>query len=263
MKSKRVVVVSDLHCGSRVGLTPPAFNPKSEKGSKFYEARADTWDWFSKQIKSLGPIDALIANADLIEGKGVRSGGTELITADRKEQAEMASAVLLSTKARNVFISYGTSYHTGSEEDWEDWVAMEVGARKIGSHDWLDVNGLVFDYRHHIGGSSIPHGRMTAIARERLWNVLWNEHGAFPKADVIIRSHVHYHVFCGGPGWLAMTTPALQWHGSKFGSRQVSGTVDFGFVSFDVTSKEEFSWQSHLLLPNGTHRITPYKLTRT
>ena len=262
MKPRRVVILSDLHCGSRVGLTPPSYNPKSDMGSRFYDARAETWDWFAKTIKSLQPIDALIGNADLIEGKGPRSGGTELIESDRHEQAMMAAEVLRLTKARNIFLSYGTSYHTGSEEDWEDVVFRESGARKIGSHDWLDVNGLVFDYRHHVSGSQVPHGRMTAIARERLWSVLWAEHGAFPKADVIIRSHVHYHVYCGGPGWLAMTTPALQWHGSKFGSRQVSGTVDFGLVSFDIRTREDYEWQSHILLPNGTHRILPYKLTR-
>jgi hypothetical protein len=138
-----------------------------------------------------------------------------------------------------------TPYHTGQEEDWEDVLAREVGA-KIGAHEWVDINGLVFDVKHHVGSSQIPHGRHTAVARERLWSQLWAEREQTPKADVIIRSHVHYFDYCGGRDWLAMTTPALQGLGTKFGARRCSGTVDFGLLSFDVASRDEWSWHWHI-----------------
>ena len=63
----------------------------------------------------------------------------------------------------------------------------------------------------------------------------------------MLRSHVHYHSFAGGPGWLAMTTPGLQGYGSKFGARNISGTVDIGFVYFDITGKGEYTWGTKIV----------------
>jgi len=88
-----------------------------------------------------------------------------------------------------------------------------------------------------VGRSIIPHGRFTALGRERLWNVLWAEHDEYPKADIIVRSHVHYYGGCFGSNWEAITTPALQGPKTKFGARIATGTVDFGLVWYDIESK--------------------------
>jgi hypothetical protein len=140
------------------------------------------------------------------------------------------------------FVSHNTPYHTGDSEDWENIIAERVDAA-IGEHEWVDVEGVVFDLKHHPAGSSgIPHGRHSGVARDRLWNLIWAEKELQPKGDVFIRSHVHYHNFAGGPDWLAMTTPALQGFGSRFGARRCTGIVDFGFVTFTV-NKGTYTWQ--------------------
>jgi hypothetical protein len=250
---KRVVVISDLHCGHRFGLTHPDFDARPQtpdSGSsawKRYKLRRKCWRYVEQKAVELQPIDVLIVNGDCIDGKGKKSGATELLTTDRNVQVEMAVVAIQEFKAANVVMSFGTPYHTGVGEDWEKQIYKEVGALKIGGHDWLDVNGLVFDYRHFVSRSSIPHGRHTAVARERLWSLLWAERGEYPKSDIILRSHVHYYAFCGGTGWLAMTTPSLQWYGSKFGARASSGEVDFGFVHFDVESKNDWEPDAHIL----------------
>jgi hypothetical protein len=148
--------------------------------------------------------------------------------------------------AKTIILIYGTAYHTGKEEDWEAVLAEMVSAEKIGSHEWIDVNGLIFDCKHFVSGSIIPHGRHTAIARDKLWNELWSAKGGQPEADVFLRSHVHYHNFAGEPGKLMVILPALQvW--SKYGARRHSGIINTGLVHFDVKSKSEYEWESHLL----------------
>jgi hypothetical protein len=254
-KAKRVVVIADLHCGHQIGLTHPDFNPSYPRGTPGFELsvrRRLLYRFYKETLDSLKPIDVLIVNGDAVEGKGRRSGSTELITADRNEQAEIAAAAILEAQAAKVFMSYGTPYHTGADEDWENAVAKEVKAEKIGGHDWMDVNGLIIDYRHYIGRSSIPHGRHTAIARDRLWNVLWAEWGEYPKSDIIIRSHVHYFTYCGGFGWRAFTTPALVGYGGKFGTRACSNTVDFGLIWFDVDEEGEYEckWRIRKVRPS-------------
>ena len=250
-RKKRVVILSDLHCGHMVGLTPPSWHDTlSENASparkKLAEFRHKSFSIFWNEIKKLQPIDVLLVNADCIDGRGDRSGGTELITIDRDYQCDMASEIIKCAKAKKIVMTYGTPYHTGQLEDFENQIAKEVKATKISGHEWVDVNGLVFDLKHKVGSSGIPHGRFTAVAKEKFWNTLWSERDENPKSNIIIRSHVHYHSFCGGSDWLAMTTPALQGPGSKYGTRQCSGTVDFGFLHFDINSNGSYSWESHV-----------------
>lgn len=246
---KRIVIISDLHCGHRSGLTPPEFqyDPENQEHewSKFGKIQQILWDFYSETINSLKPIDGLFVNGDAIDGKGPRSGGNEQITTDRNIQANMAARAIELAEAKNILMTRGTAYHTGDMEDWEDLVAEKVGA-KIGNHEWADVNGLIFDLRHHIGRSTVPHGRLTAPLREQLWNMIWAEIAGYPKADVIIRSHVHYHVDGQVFGRRVFITPALQLH-TKYGSKLATGTVDVGLISFDVENKENYTWKVHKL----------------
>jgi len=251
-KSKRVLVISDLHCGHLVGLTPPGWQLKSNSESKhiakYGKIQNVLWNKYRKMVQSLKPIDILIVNGDAIDGKGKKSGSTEQITSDRNEQANMAVRCIQEVAAPKIYLTYGTGYHTGDDEDFEDGIVKSVkkmGTTKeccIKDHPTINVNGLIFDCKHHVGGSQIPHGRFTAAARERLWNVMWAEKKQRPKADVIIRSHVHYFAAAVMSNFLAMTTPSLQGLGTKYGARRVSGTVDFGVVHFDVKSKEDYQW---------------------
>jgi hypothetical protein len=252
MKMKRVVVISDLHSGHKVGLTHPDFDAEppsredeyAERG--LYEIRRSCWDFYAKTIKELGKIDALIVNGDMIDGPGEKSGGTEQITTDCLHQAEMAAAAINFVGSPLVYGTIGTGYHTGQREDFEKTVAKDCKMRALGSHEWYDINGTIFDCKHHCSSSGMPTGRHNAAAKERLWNLLWAEFGEQPKSDVIIRSHVHYHAYCGQENWLAMTTPALQAKGSKYGKRRCSGTVHFGLVHFDVYGKGDYSWRAHI-----------------
>lgn len=241
-KFKRVVIIADLHCGHIVGLTHPDFNPAYPRNSEKYaltKLRHRLWKQYASTIDELKPIDVLLVNGDVVDGKGKKSGGTELLTSSRDEQCDMAAAAIGYAEAELVEMSYGTPYHVGMSEDWENVVAAhkKVQAIKISDHACLSVNGCIIDYRHFVSSSIIPHGRFTAVARERLWNVLKAERAECPKADIIVRSHVHYYGGCFNYNWEAITTPALQGPKTKYGKRKMSGTVDFGLVWYDIESK--------------------------
>lgn len=247
---KRGIVIADPHCGHRVGLTPPAFNGKRDK--KWAAIRQALWREFRNLLRQLEPIDFVLYLGDGIDGTGVRSGGTEQLMLDRIEQVDCCAEVLNTVRlhARRGFKMFGvrgTPYHTGNSEDWEDLIAQKAGMEHMGNHEWIDIEGHIFDIKHKCGASTIPHGRFTAIARERLWNTQWwQSQGGQPKADVILRAHVHYHDYCGDPDYVAMTCPALQGWGSKYGARQCSGIVHWGLISFDV-DKRGVEWRSHVV----------------
>ena len=246
----RVGVFADIHGGHRAGLTPPGYQWSNETDdpihNKFAVAQAEMWNRFKADldaVKAEKKIDIAIINGDAIDGKGQKSGGTELITSDRKDQCLIAARCIKEIEAPTILMTYGTGYHVGTDEDWERAVADEVGALKIESHGLYEIEGAILDVRHFIGSSSIPHGRFTALARENLWASIWADRYPGTKPDILIRSHVHYFGFCGNSEWAGFTTPALQGMGSKFGSRVCSGIVDFGFIIFDI-QHGEYTWKA-------------------
>jgi len=253
---KRNLVMADLHCGHLIGLTPPKwweqFIPghTDEEGEPATSRQAaavieqELWEWFASEVDALKPIDNLFANGDLIDGKGEKSGGTELRVSDRNHQCQMAAECLLYPEAERIYITYGTPYHSGQSEDFEDNVAEKVGAVEIGSQLWVEVNGVVFDLKHQVGRSSVPYGGLTPIAKEAIINQLEAEKEEEPNSDILIRSHTHQFWHCGNGDWLALTTPALQAKGTKFGARRVVGGIQIGFVYFDVYEDGSFRWQA-------------------
>ena len=238
---KRVLVTGDWHCGHVVGLTPPEWQFQVVEGSddpviryrnKFAAVQQRMWQWWVLNLAKWKPYDRVIANGDLVDGKGERSGGTEQITTDRLMQAAMAAMCAEPIGCDDIACTYGTPYHTGQSEDFENTAAEKMGAT-IESHLEREVEGVRIDARHYVGGSSIPHGRYTALAREDLWRLIWAERSDKFAPHIVLRSHVHYYAFAGNEFCYMSTVPCMQGLGGKFGSRVCSGTVSLGFLVID------------------------------
>lgn len=257
-KSKKILVIGDLHCGHGAGLTPPSWNDVPDKTApakrrQESETRSKLFSLYLDGIKRAGPFDICVVNGDAIDGKGKKSGGNEQIIPDLDDQAKCAAECIRCAKASKIVLVTGTPYHTAENgEDAEKMVRAEIPTSKyqpeieIQRHAFLNINGLNFSIKHKVGSSSVPHGRSTALNKEKLWNTLWAEKGVNPKADILIRSHVHYFGYSGDNNCLNITTPALQGLGSKYGIEQCSGLVDWGFVSFEVFDDGSYTWEPYV-----------------
>jgi hypothetical protein len=256
---KRILVISDLHCGHRAGLTPPEFwFPENGHMARWGALQRETWRWFEDTIKRLQPVHGVVWCGDLIEGKGHRSGATELVTADRIAQTAMARAAVNATHSGLHHFVYGTPSHTGEDEDFEQLIrtAEEAG---IEGHAYIDVDEVRIDAKHKVGGSTIPHGRYTAIAREKLWADLWELTGYIEKRTgpmFICRGHVHYckmiqdYDDIRGPA-IGMTLPTMSGPGSKYGIRQCSGVINMGLVELQIKGRD-ISCSVHQLFIRST-----------
>ena len=256
---KRVVIIGDLHSGHRAGLTPRQYFP-STKSKNHDKIRKETWMHYTQIMDDLKPIDILVVNGDSIDGKGSRSAGTELVTTDIKEQCDIACDCIKYAEAKKIIIIRGTPYHGSPDgQDAEDHIAEKVNAVAIGDHEWIDVNGVVFDIKHKIGNTN-THNKGTPIAKEQLANLLWHERQkSQPKADIIIRSHVHNFYYIGNTQFLGITTPALQAAQTKFGARQCIMPVDWGVLCFDIKDTGEYAWK-WLVTPLSTVKAKALKL---
>lgn len=240
-----------------MGLTPNPWQLTPRRGgftkrNKWAKIQYELWNAFVSILEDLPKLDFVFSLGDLIDGKAQRSGGTELITTDIQEQCDMAVEVFSTIKkyckkTAKIVSVFGTDYHVATEgEDWEAEIAHKAGFFKIGAHEWPSVNGCVFDLKHKVGSSQVPHGRYTAIAREKLWNALWSERQEQPYANVLLRGHAHYYSAIDNSDGTAMVCPALQGMGSRYGSRQCSGTVDWGLIHFKVKENGEYEWFPHI-----------------
>ena len=233
--SKKILVIGDLHCGSMGGLTPPQWMVSKGRNAFFSKLQEEMWENYIDTLKDFGKVDVLVVNGDVIEGKGSRSGSTELIAPDLLEQTDMAIETLSFIKADKVFFTYGTPYHTTSASG-EDFDKVVANAFKAPIYDELDlqVDDVLFNIKHKVGSSSSPYNRAQNVGKHRLWDELQSIRNEDEKASVYIRSHVHYFSFCGESDWVGFTLPALQSNQTKYGARQCVGATDWGMCMFNV-----------------------------
>lgn len=197
-------------------------------------------------MEELAPFDICIVNGDATEGQGQINGGVELITSDMLNQVEMAQEALELARAKKYGFIVGSAYHTGKTVDFERVLSENMDGIFFESRHTVDIEGTIFDFKHEIGGTSIPHGKATAINKENLWGLLKHERGIGPKIDVMVRSHVHkFHAAMDTDG-LRMTTPALQFQ-SNYGVRKFSSIIDMGFIVFEIHGPGEYTWKPYIL----------------
>lgn len=240
----KLLVLSDTHAGHQLGLTHPDFRrrfPKSTYGERIASQNALYWKWFATNVKRFQPYTHLVINGDAVDGDGVRTGGVEQITTDREVQTNMIKTIVDWLGIPEVYLTYGTSSHTGQAEDWERVLASKLDAT-IEDELNLNLNNTIFNFRHHVTGSNVVYGRQSGVAKAWFNHLLNSLAGYVDKADVLVRSHVHYFSEVGGAyphRWKAYTTPALMGYGPKY-ARKLSGGVDFGFLVFTI--KPDGSW---------------------
>lgn len=247
-EKKRVLFLSDLHCGHKGAIASPKWAVNN--------LQKRLWKFYTEAIDEIKPIDYLVLNGDMLDGSGKINGGVELITTDRSQQIEIAKEVIEYTNVvgKNIFMTFGTAYHTGKEEDWEKVLADKLGAH-IDSTLFIDFNaGLTFDIKHHIGSSKVPYSRSNAISREAVWQRLRSSRGFESTADIFIRGHLHYFAIAmDSLLGLRMTLPCLQME-SNFGKRICDGHTDVGFVYFDIFNNGNYGYKPALLEPKKRKR---------
>jgi hypothetical protein len=211
------------------------------------------WNLYLKAIRGVKP-DILICNGDAIDGKNPRNGGIETIENDRINQAHMACEALGLFDAPTVRLTYGTEYHVGDAENFEDVISDRLNAT-IENRALLEVRGLVFDIRHFAPGSQTPYGPVAALQREKVQAILDDR---TRPGDIAVRSHVHKYYSVQDSRGAVFTTPCLQSH-TQYGARKCSGDVDLGFLIFDVASRNEWGC-TKVLLPKETFRCLPERI---
>lgn len=242
---RRLLIMADGQAGHRAGLTPPAY--QWQDGSKWQDLQDYGWRFFVGAVEKWLPYDCVLYNGDAIDGEGSRSDGIERMR-NSGDQVDMAVEAIKVARCKKVRMTWGTWYHVRS---LENYIAKSLQADGYDANlkfwQFLRINGVEVNARHHTGNSSIQHGEATPLLKEVVTNQRWSKIGIQRDAEIIIRSHVHRHLKVHQDGIWSVTTPSLQMLGDIYGSTRCSGVVHFGIIVLDVYDDGEIIWHDEIM----------------
>lgn len=198
-----LVVFSDLHIGSTVGLCPA--NVTLDDGGRYAATRAQMWlldcwrrAWAAAAKLCEGYEVWAVSNGDLIDGD--HHGTYQLWSRNPEDQIRVACEMLSPVQqiTRRLFVVRGTEAHVGGSAWMEEAIAHRVEAEPCtvtGTCSWyrlpLLAGGVKFQIAHHasMGGKELSRG--TAAAGLAVDTMTYCAAHGLSMPDVVVRSHNH------------------------------------------------------------------------
>ena len=201
-----LVVVSDLHCGCRLGLCPPEGASLDDGGTylpsnfqaKTWAMWREFWDDFVPDATRGEPF-GVVVNGDVLDG--VHHKSTTQISHNLEDQSRIARDCLLPISELcdgKIWMVRGTEAHVASSAREEERLAREVGAipNAEGQHArwdlWKVVGGeKLVHFLHHIGTTGSQAYEATAVHKELVEELTESARWGDKRPDMIVRSHRH------------------------------------------------------------------------
>lgn len=228
-----ILVDADTHNGNVFGMWHPDFRLRAGGGYDLNAGQRYLWDCRMHLADKLRRgqesgrfnICGHIYNGDEIDGHQRAQDQLEAITVDPVDQAdnfevchkEFADRAGLAKVP--LYFTQGTEYHIGKGAADVERIAKSLGAvQYVGvgtgrySRESLDLDtgyGVTINFAHGIGGGVFLY-RATPIDREALWSAIVGKQGLMPKAEVIVRSHLHHFVHVEHWDKHALITPCWE-----------------------------------------------------
>ena len=230
--TRTLIVISDTHCGCRVGLFPP--EPMRVDGGgqyvpsdfqlKMWSLWRSFWDEWVPEVTKKEPYD-IVHNGDAIDGVHHRS--TTQISQNIEDQRRIAERCLereverCQKKGGTYYHIRGTEAHVGQSGEFEETLARNLGAKpnKEKQHARFDLwkrvgQSCLVHLLHHVGTTSSAAHEASAVNAEL--TAMYVEAARWRKEppDFIVRSHRHRSIAVdlnSAKGYAAaIVTPAWQ-----------------------------------------------------
>lgn len=246
---RNVIVVSDLHCGCKLGLCPDD-GVALDDGGLYHpsDLQRQVWAWWQEfwgewvpHVTHREPF-AVVVNGDAIEGSHHKA--TTPISQNLEDQRTVARRVLVPLRDAcegRLYMVRGTEAHGGSSDVDEETIAREVGAipNAAGQFSrwdlWLSLGDRLIHFLHHIGTTGSNAYEATAVNKEMTEE--YNEAARWGqrRPDCIVRSHRHrafkieiptdrgFGIAVVTPGWQLKTPFTWKIPGARLAAPQFGG----------------------------------------
>jgi len=241
-----VVVLSDTHVGSTVGLWPGAHRVEGGgdySANEYQQWLLECWGEMLAEVSALRPKPIVVMNGDPIQGTSYRDG--QLITNKVDVQVDAAARLFapLRKVAKRWYQIRGTEWHEGKSAEFVEFLGERLNAERdpaSGQWTWWELylevepGGPVIHFAHHVGVSSVPWYEATVPLRDALMQLaeLDRFYGQrAPNVRMTVRSHRHRYIYVHAPPDIHVAvTPAWQLK-TAFAYKKSSGMLpQIGYV---------------------------------
>ena len=248
---RNLVIVSDLHCGCRLGLHPDKPSPLNDGGtyspSKLQQKIWSYWQEFWQSwvpMVTRGEPFAVLVNGDSIDG--CHHNSTSQISHDLSDQTNIAYSVLEPIRdlcKGQLYFTRGTEAHVGPSGVEEERLARALGAipDEAGRYSryeiWLRLGKALIHATHHIGTTSSASHEASAVNSELISAYTEAARWGDEIPDFVVRSHRHRFIGidldCSKglaaslvtPGWQAKTSFVYKIAGGRMSQPQFGGVL--------------------------------------
>lgn len=262
--TKHLVVVSDLHINSTVGLCSPEV--RLDDGGTYRLSKSQKWLWenwkeFWRIASNLEGDIVTVLNGDSIDLN--KHNSHQLITRNtavvlKNAESVLGEAVNLSS---SVYMVRGTSAHVNPSAELEEILGSNLGCIQSDGDmfSWwqlpIDVQGVLFDIAHHgrVGSTTWNRtGPLHQLAASITFEALRNE---VRLPDVVIRSHNHLHADThDNLPVRVIATPAWQLSTEYSYKLGIVEMADIGGIIFNCTDGQ-YTVQKVLFRPKAKQPI--------
>ena len=223
MSTNNLIVVSDLHGGSRLGLCKADGPVLLDEGVKYHASPIQQkmyalwlrfWNEWVPRVTKGEPYDVCV-NGDAVEGKP--HGSIASLSDNPDDQLSIARILLepIVQNAQTFYVIRGTEAHVGKSGHMEETLAKQLGAKpnEIGQYAryelWIRVGKGLVHLVHHIGTTGRTHYETSAVQAEVA--AMFTEAGRWGQKppDFVVRSHRHRFIKVENPSELGMTIGAV------------------------------------------------------
>ena len=278
-------ILSDMHCGHYLGLTPnddwkplEAEDPATALLARIQRQR---WDAYLELIRIAGPVDHLWVNGDCVDGTGFRLDGAESICASPEQMSQMAAKCIKKWvtpgKTKSVHMIGGTPSHTwfgpiDCDKLVQDHVitkcpriTYDQAAKLEFTFKGTDRTFLAF-MRHDtpkgniLSGGAVP-GSVRQSARLDMESI-YNQGQGEKLPDLYVFAHAHEACYImqplAGRNRAVIVTPCLQGSGSVYGRTKCAGVISWGITTIKLkVVKGEIQFSHKFLTRTLASNSTP------
>jgi len=206
---KSLLVVSDTHSNSTVGLSVPS--TQLDDGDQIHAGTARRWlfhTWediltrTAEKVRQYGSELYGLINGDAVE-TDAKNRSLQLISKNKTEAEQIAIEALtpMFQMCKGVYVVRGTEAHVGQQAQSEEAVALNfdntIKDTDTGRASWqylpLDLDGVRLDIAHHPrgGGGGRPMNYQAGIMRIASDMLFEYANDGQRPPDLVIRSHLH------------------------------------------------------------------------
>jgi len=239
-----LVVVSDLHVGSTIGLCPPGI--QLDDGGTYRASKAQRWLWdrWNEAWEYVAKVQKgdlwVVFNGDLVDGD--HHNTHQLFSRSEEKQSDVCIDIIdpIVQEATESFILRGTQSHVGQSGMWEERIARDLdtnGDEAAGTKTWwhlpLTCDSVRFDFAH-FGKVGYRRWTLPNAANTLASEIMQDYFDTKGKAPhVVVRSHRHQFVDTGmNYPVRVVQTPAWQLASGYVRSYLPTALADIGLLIF-------------------------------